>query len=607
MYTEFFGLNEKPFSITPDPRYLYLSRRHADALAHLIYGISESGGFIQLTGEVGTGKTTLIRTLLQQLPDKAEIALVLNPQLTAAEFLQGICDELGISVPERASVRTALTALNAYLLDAHAQGRRVVLIVDEAQTLPPDLLEQVRLLTNLETATQKLLQIILIGQPELREVLGRPEMRQLAQRVTGRYHLEPLGKGETEAYLRHRLRVAGCQRPVFEPSAVAELYRRSGGIPRLINVVADRALLAGYSRDRPRIDRSLVKRAAAEVFGREGPRPRRPWTAAAAVTGAVAAGAGLYLLHGVKPAGQGATARLESRAATGLVARPAADTAVAALDAAEAAKRRAAAAPPAAGTGTGAGTGIGNGTGIAAAAAVPAAPAPSATAPGSPAPEDAPAKDRPSAEAGPGRVLSAALSAGGADESNEAFARLFGLWGAHYDPARGDPCAQAAEQNLRCLTEPHGSIGELRTLNRPAILTVRDAAGAEHRVLLRGLGYADARLWIGGKTVVASVSELTNAWYGRQTLLWRPAASGAELRPGIRSSNVAWLRRSLAKIEGRALDGEPSLLYDAALEAEVRRYQRERMLTVDGIVGARTEMSLASDLGVPGTPTLHED
>ena len=212
MYADFFGLNEKPFSITPDPRYLYLSPRHADALAHLLYGISESGGFIQLTGEVGTGKTTLIRSVLEQLPAKAEVALILNPRLSPEELLQSICEELRIALPEDRSAKALVDTLNAELLRANAEGRRIVLIIDEAQTLRPELIEQVRLLTNLETPKQKLLQIILIGQPELREMLGRPEMRQVAQRVTGRYHLEPLSAQETAAYVRHRLRVAGAQR-----------------------------------------------------------------------------------------------------------------------------------------------------------------------------------------------------------------------------------------------------------------------------------------------------------------------------------------------------------------------------------------------------------
>lgn len=268
MYTEFFGLNEKPFAITPDPRYLYLSQRHADALAHLLYGVSESGGFIQLTGEVGTGKTTLIRSLLEQLPDQAQIALVLNPQLSRREFLQSICDELGTAAAADDSIKALVDRLNEHLLAAHAAGRRVVLIVDEAQTLSLELLEQVRLLTNLETPKHKLLQIILIGQPELRELLARADMRQVAQRITGRYHLEPLGREDTAAYVRHRLRVAGAAGDVFTHAALAEIYRRSGGIPRLINVLADRALLAGYALGETRIDRRLVRRSAIEVFGR---------------------------------------------------------------------------------------------------------------------------------------------------------------------------------------------------------------------------------------------------------------------------------------------------------------------------------------------------
>ena len=273
MYSEFFGLNEKPFSITPDPRYLYMTNRHSDALAHLIYGIRESGGFIQLTGEVGTGKTTLIRSLLEQMPEAAKLAVILNPNLSALEFLAVICEELGIELAKKDSRSDLISALNRYLLQAHADGIRVVLIVDEAQTLDAELLEQVRLLTNLETTKQKLLQIILIGQPELRKLLARADMRQIAQRITGRFHLEPLSRAETQAYVQHRMRVAGAQHEVFRPAAVRELFRRSGGIPRLINVIADRALLAGYTLDSPRISGRLVARAAAEVFGSS----RRRW------------------------------------------------------------------------------------------------------------------------------------------------------------------------------------------------------------------------------------------------------------------------------------------------------------------------------------------
>jgi general secretion pathway protein A len=290
MYLKFFGLNEKPFAITPDPRYLYLSERHAEALAHLMYGINESGGFVQLTGEVGTGKTTIVRSLLAQAPKDAEIALILNPKMTAPEFLLTICEELGIDVrgDSRTSLKDLVDVLSRHLLGAHAAVRRVVLVVDEAQNLSPEVLEQVRLLTNIETNTQKLLQIILIGQPELRELLGRTELRQLAQRITGRYHLAPLSREETTAYVRHRLQVAGATTDIFTSWALREVYRLSRGVPRVINVICDRALLGAYSTDRHRVSARLVRRAAAEVFGRGFAAYWLPWAAAAGVAAVLA-------------------------------------------------------------------------------------------------------------------------------------------------------------------------------------------------------------------------------------------------------------------------------------------------------------------------------
>jgi general secretion pathway protein A len=285
MYLSFFGLADKPFSITPDPRYLYLGGRHAEALAHLVYGITDAGGFIQLTGEVGTGKTTIIRSLLARRPDNAEIALILNPHLDARQFLQTICEEFGMQLPASAlgNLKELIDLLNRHLLQAHAAGRRVVVIVDEAQNLSADVLEQVRLLTNLETETRKLLQIILIGQPELRAMLERNDLRQLAQRITGRYHLEPLTRAEAAAYLRHRLRIAGATQEIFTRGALAELYRSSGGIPRLLNVIGDRALLGGYTLDRHVINGALVRRAASEVSGRRVLPAWLPWLAGGAV------------------------------------------------------------------------------------------------------------------------------------------------------------------------------------------------------------------------------------------------------------------------------------------------------------------------------------
>ncbi len=269
MYLDHFGLKEAPFSITPDPRYVFLSDRHREALAHLLYGVGKGGGsgFVQLTGEVGTGKTTLCRLLLEQLPEDTRIALILNPKLSPLELLVALSEELGIDITDRQDSRKALVdALNAFLLDAYAQGLRVVLIVDEAQELSVQALEQIRLLTNLETPTQKLLQIILLGQPELRVLLARPDLRQLAQRITARYHLEPLDAEETAAYVQHRLAVAGLDRMPFTRLGLTALYKRSGGIPRVINIIADRAMTAGYALEQSKLGERVVHRAADEAL-----------------------------------------------------------------------------------------------------------------------------------------------------------------------------------------------------------------------------------------------------------------------------------------------------------------------------------------------------
>lgn len=268
MYLRYFGLNEAPFSITPDPAFVFLSPRHRDALAHLMYGIGKggSGGFVQLTGEVGTGKTTLCRCLLEQIPEGTHIALLLNPLVTPRELLAAISEELGIYVGESIdSTRLLVDGLNQYLLAAHQRGERVVVVIDEAQNLSPEALEQVRLLTNLETSKEKLLQIVLLGQPELRELLQRRTLRQLAQRITARFHLSPLGPKDTHLYIRHRMQVAGAQRNPFRRNAMNALYQRSQGIPRLINIIADRSLIAAFAKERMDVTAAMVHEAANEV------------------------------------------------------------------------------------------------------------------------------------------------------------------------------------------------------------------------------------------------------------------------------------------------------------------------------------------------------
>lgn len=276
MYLQHFGLKQLPFSIAPDPQYLFMSEQHREALAHLIYGINTEGGFVLLTGDVGTGKTTVSRCLLEQVPENVNIALILNPKVTVEELLATICDELHIPYPFGcASVKVFVDAINSFLLDAHARGGKTVLLIDEAQNLSPDVLEQIRLLTNLETNQQKLLQIIMIGQPELRELLSRPDLSQLSQRITARYHMGPLSKEDVALYVNHRLFIAGAKQNIFPVSVMKDLHRLSHGIPRMINVICDRALLGTYVQGTSFVDRKTLIKAAEEVLGIPGQWYRR--------------------------------------------------------------------------------------------------------------------------------------------------------------------------------------------------------------------------------------------------------------------------------------------------------------------------------------------
>jgi general secretion pathway protein A len=284
MYLTHFQLNAAPFSITPDPRFVYLSAQHQDALAHLRFGLGQggSGGFVVLTGEVGTGKTTLSRLALEHLPANTDAALILNPNLDARELLEAIAQELGILPsadltdpkiqPPELSAKQLTDRLNLFLLAKHQDNRRVVVILDEAQNLPRDTLEQVRLLTNLETDTQKLLQIILLGQPELNTLLERQDLRQLSQRITARFHLHALSASESASYLTHRLKVAGAQRDIFTPASARLLHQLSRGVPRVLSTLADRALLAAYTRNKYHVEPSDVYAAAQEILPRYSSR-----------------------------------------------------------------------------------------------------------------------------------------------------------------------------------------------------------------------------------------------------------------------------------------------------------------------------------------------
>jgi general secretion pathway protein A len=542
MYTSFFGLSEKPFAITPDPRYLYLSERHAEALAHLLYGINESGGFIQLTGEVGTGKTTVVRTLLSRVPHHADVAVILNPRVTPVEFLLTICEELGLEIAEadRDSVKQMVDALNRRLLGAHAEGRRIIVLVDEAQNLSIDVLEQVRLLTNLETPTQKLLQIILIGQPELRELLDRTDLRQLAQRITGRYHLKPLSREETKGYVRHRLRVAGATQEIFTPAALLELHRLSQGIPRVINVACDRALLGAYTQETKKITASLVRRAAGEVYGRRFLPTWLGWAAGslglAVLAGGLFLGWQFWRHQGPLPSASRAP---KSAAAT----HPA--TPVAAI------------VPPPA-----------------------AAPAPKLAS------------------------VNALLEANEANTTDAAaFRRLLSLWGTAMADDK-DPCGQAAKAGLACL-EQRGSWTQVRMLNRPAILTLTDQRGQRHRVVLSGLDDKTATLNLGEHNEKVLLDDLSRDWFGEFTVVWKPKTSHTRsLSVGMQGDEVRWLRRSLNALAGGASDPEHADVYDQELAIAVQNFQREHRLNVDGIAGVQTQVVLDTALADPGSPLL---
>jgi general secretion pathway protein A len=535
MYTSFFGLNEEPFSITPNPRYLYMSERHTEALAHLIYGIKDSGGFVQLTGEVGTGKTTLLRSLLLRLPENADVALILNPQLSATEFLAAILTELGVPQPDKPDSLKALTdALNRFLLENHSKGRRTVLIVDEAQNFAVDVLEQIRLLTNLETARQKLLQITLIGQPELRAMLARTDLRQLAQRITGRYHLEPLSQADTEEYVRHRLRVAGTTNAIFPVNSCRELYRLSGGVPRIINVIADRAMLGAYTQDEHEIDTGLIRRAAGEVYG-ENPdlrRNKRAWLYVASFAALA------VLLIGTA-----------SFTAMRFISSNANEPAVA--------------------TNT------------------PADEVPLSSVISS---------GEASGELTNLEELIQANST--ATDTRHAFASLFELWGVSFDMESSRACEQAQQHELFCLFQ-RGSLAQIQQMNRPVILTLQDNTGATHEIVLATLNDSSAGIRLDGATYEVPLSDINAWWYGEYLLLWKPQIGSIKpFLPGMRDPDVIWLRESLAKIQGKTIAPMDSELFDENLEAHVRDYQVTRRLNVDGLVGQQTQIVINSDLGV---------
>jgi len=594
MYKKYFGLKETPFSIAPDPRYLYMSGQHREALAHLLYGVNSDGGFVLLTGEVGTGKTTVCRCLLEQMPANCDVAFIFNPKLTVKELLSTICDELRIKYPQgTGSIKVFIDLINAYLLDAHAKGRKAVLIIDEAQRLSLEVLEQIRLLTNLETNQRKLLQVILLGQPELKTMLARPNLKQLSQRIIARYHLGPLSRMEVGSYVSHRLSIAGLNGQVFPDSTLAELYRLSGGIPRLINVLCDRALLGTYAQGRRSVNKWTMRRAAREVFGEIGRRSRVGDRAYVLVLAAlIVIGTSLLLLVNHTKLGKepvvpesAAVANRESEAA--MVYRRPIPTEVkqttsepqiskaenhdlvpwALLDRASVADSS----PP---------------------SAIPASPS-SEVASTDPNPASVP---EPTPDPAPLTLYEKFTEEARLRSTVMADQALFKLWGVTYQPISSDSaCQQAEAKGLRCL-EGKGDLNELRRLNLPAVLKLVGPQGQSFHVTLKVLQRETATLALGSEAVPAALEELTSIWKGQYTLLWRPPPQyHGNLREGDGGPAVKWLESRLRRVQGKAVPLRKDPVLDAVLVERVKRYQLSKGLKPDGLVGPRTLILLGTD------------
>lgn len=520
-----------------------MSPRHRDALAHLLYGVGSGGGFILLTGEVGTGKTTINRCLLEQLPDDTDVAIILNPALNALELLASVCDELGIAYdPQAHSLKTLTDQLHTFLLDNHARGRNTVVMIDEAQHLDFEVLEQIRLLTNLETNNQKLLQIILIGQPELAQLLNRPELRQLSQRITARYNLEPLNLDETRAYIRHRLSVAGlaADRVIFPDSVVRDLFKRTRGIPRLINVLCDRILLGAYGQNKLQADRQMLQTATKEVMG-EGAgsessglwRRRMPLVLLVIVALGLGAGAVTGLLGG-------------SNAGTGLLQKAEQDT-------------------PAP---------------IAAEAVTNSIPVQPATAPVAlsvqPVVQNLP----------PGWLLA----------PERAMSEMWGLASANPMPEGG--CSGRVQAGISCVEGTALTWEEVAQYDRPIVLDMVTPQRFSASVLLLGINGRQAMVLTADAVVEADLAALGPLWSGTYSFLWQPPRGfNGPLSSGDSGPAVAQVALLFSELDGQQ-EALTDTDFNAALKQRVTLFQRQYGLEDDGVVGMQTLLKLNELLAI---------
>jgi general secretion pathway protein A len=586
MYNAYFGFKESPFSIAPDPRYLFMTEQHREALAHLVYGLNSEGGCILLTGEVGTGKTTVCRCLLEQIPKQSNIALVFNPKVTATELLETICDELGIEYPQgENSVKAYIDRINAFLLQANAAGQKTVLIIDEAQNMDHTVLEQLRLLTNLETNQRKLLQIIILGQPELLEILSHENMRQLAQRITARFHLNPLSRNDLKAYISHRLAVAGSNIQLFDEKVIKRLYQLSNGIPRIINIICDRALLGAYVESKSRVDLQTLNHAAREVFGEQKPKnsKKRRWPAYTALAASLAAAAvAAFLLLQPAPL-EISVAQTEAREPQPQPVSATSVTAQVEVVQLEEVTAETMDTPAAGETAESASTET---------VALPQEPLEIAVI------EEESATD-------PATDFYDLVFTDIAKSKIQAYADLFDVWNKQYNPVKdGSACAHAVINGLSCLHR-QGNLRSLAILNRPAVLKLYNEQNRSAYAILTYLNDREATLRKGSKTISVSTDILNQYWLGEYTLLWqKPPYYQAAIQPGSQGPLVQWLDQQLVRIYGQ--DEVPTIhnTYNEELRSQVIKFQQSKGLTPDGVVGPHTFILLNSELDM-NTPMLN--
>lgn len=553
MYKDFFGIQQKPFSIAPDPHFLFMSHGHRDALAHLRYGLEEEGGFVLLTGEVGTGKTTVCRCLLESVPETTAIAFILQPKLSSLELLEAICKEFGLDYSGRSTVRDLVDLLYEFLLVVHGTGKNAALIIDEAQNLGIDTLEQIRLLTNLETNEKKLLQIILLGQPELAAKLQQPELLQLGQRISARCHLGPLTARDTREYVLHRLAVARMGADVFSAASLKALFRVTAGIPRLINTVCDRALLAAYSKGVRRIDKSLLVSAAREVLG-EKERLSLPFVPRW-VVGGVTIAVCLVLVGLIRsispPAAENVLTAKQSRPP--MIAGPSVDG----LEKVE--------------------------EYIASPAASKAVNTVAAKKPVWP------------------------LGKQTQTTEDAAFVSLLRQWGVGTPPKGQWPCQFVEEKGLRCIAK-HGDLETLLTLDRPAVLRMKNEQGAVFFAAMLKTSGDEASLEINGEASQVALSDLTRGWFGDFVLIWQPPPGyTGSMRTGSRGPVVSWLSDRLAKIDGTEYSGSKGRnVFGAEHVRAVKHLQDTHHLVTDGIAGKET-LIIVNSLSGAKVPHLKEN